>query len=80
MARLAPSLRVMKLAIAVTAPLSSISLPNKAPNRNKGKNCATKPAAPPMNVCVQCASNGSPDAAAVTIAAAGASSKILQPR
>ena len=32
----------MKLAIAATEPLSSISLPNSAPSRNSGKNCAMK--------------------------------------
>ena len=35
----------MKFAIAATEPLSSISLPNSAPSRNSGKNCARKPAA-----------------------------------
>ena len=80
MARRAPSLRVMASAIAVTEPLSAMSLPNSAPRRNKGKNWATKPAAPPMKVCVQWASSGSPAAAAVTMAAAGASSRMLLPR
>ena len=49
----------MKLAIAATEPLSSISLPNSAPSRNSGKNCARKPAALSMKVWVQWASSGS---------------------
>ena len=44
-----------------TEPLSSISLPNSAPSRNSGKNCARNCAALRMNVCVQCASSGSPE-------------------
>ena len=51
--RLGPSLTVMKLAMALTDPLSSISLPNSAPSRNSGKNCARNCAALPMKVCVQ---------------------------
>src|SRR5262245_11458397 len=70
----------MKLAIAETEPLSSISLPNSAPSRNNGKNCARKVAAALMKVCVQVASSGSPAKAAAMRAAAGASSSTLQPR
>src|SRR5215470_5491171 len=70
----------MKLAIAWTDPLSSISLPNSAPSRNIGKNCAMNCAALPMNVCVQWASRGSPANAAATIATAGARRSTLQPR
>ena len=70
----------MKLAMAATEPLSSISLPNSAPSRNSGKNCARKRAALPMKVCVQWASSGSPANAAAINAAAGASSRTLQPR
>ncbi len=70
----------MKRAIAATEPLSSISLPNTAPSRNSGKNCATNPAPEPMNVCVQCASSGSAESAATSSPAAGASSSTLQPR
>ncbi len=66
--------------MALTEPLSSISLPNSAPSRNSGKNCATKRAALPMKVCVQCASSGSPAKAAAISAAAGASSSTDQPR
>src|SRR5258706_3954587 len=77
---LGASLSVINLAIASTEPLSSISLPNRAPSRNKGKNCARNPAALPMKVCVQCASSGSRAAAAAISAAAGAISKTLQPR
>src|SRR5262245_4238520 len=69
----------MKLAMAETEPLSSISLPNRAPSRNNGKNCARKVAAAVMKVCVQVASSGSPAKAAAR-AAAGASSSTLQPR
>ena len=50
----------MKLAMADTEPLSSISLPNRAPRRKIGKNCMMKRAALPMKVCVQWASSGSP--------------------
>ena len=39
---LLPSRSVMNRATAVTEPLSSISLPNSAPSRNIGKNCARK--------------------------------------
>ena len=49
-ARCAPSLSLIYWAIAETEPLSSISLPNTAPSRNRGKNCAKKVAAPPMKV------------------------------
>ena len=41
----------MKRAMVLTEPQSSISLPNSAPSRNSGKNCATKPAALLMKVC-----------------------------
>ena len=41
-ARRGPSFSVMNLAIAATEPLSSISLPNRAPSRKIGKNCAIK--------------------------------------
>ena len=37
-----------------------MSLPNTAPSRNSGKNCARKRAALPMKICVQLASSGSP--------------------
>src|SRR5215831_9748230 len=70
----------MKWAMAWTDPLSSMSLPNSAPSRNIGKNCATNWAALPMNVCVQWASRGSPAKAAATIATAGARSSTLHPR
>ena len=80
MARCGPSRCVMKLAIAATEPLSSISLPNSAPSRNSGKNCARKPAALPMKVWVQWASSGSPENKAAIKAASGASSSTLQPR
>ncbi len=70
----------MKPAIAVTEPLSSISLPNTAPSRNSGKNCRMKPAAEPMNVIVQFASSGSRAATAAISAAIGASTSTLQPR
>src|SRR5689334_3207757 len=70
----------MKCAIAWTEPLSSISLPNSAPSRNIGKNCAMNCAALPMKVCVQWASRGSPEKAAATIATAGARSSTLHPR
>src|SRR5262245_17354471 len=69
----------MKCARACTDPLSSISLPNSAPSKNIGKNCATNCAALPMNVCVQWASRGSPENAAAMIATAGARSSTLQP-
>ena len=39
-ARPVPSFSVMKRAMTSTEPLSSMSLPNKAPRRNSGKNCA----------------------------------------
>ena len=70
----------MKSAIAVTDPLSSISLPKTAPSRNSGKNCRMKPAAEPMNVTVQFASSGSLAASATINAATGASTSTLQPR
>ena len=70
----------MKFAIAATEPLSSISLPNSAPSRNSGKNCARKPAALPMKVWVQWASSGSRENSAAIRAASGASSSTLQPR
>ncbi len=70
----------MKLAIAATDPLSSISLPNSAPSRNSGKNCARKPAALAMKVWVQWASSGSRENSAAIKAATGASSNTLQPR
>ena len=66
--------------MAETLPLSSMSLPNKAPSKNKGKNCARKIAALPMNVCVQLASRGSIANAAASKAAAGARRSTLQPR
>src|ERR1700722_1718637 len=80
MARPAPRRSVIHPAIAVTDPLSSMSLPNSAPSRNSGKNCARNCAALPMNVCVQCASSGWPAKAAASSAATGASSSTLQPR
>jgi hypothetical protein len=70
----------MKPAMAETQPLSSMSLPNRAPSRNNGKNCARKAAALLMKVCVQLASSGSMANAAATRAAAGASRSTLQPR
>src|SRR5579871_4516905 len=70
----------MKWAIAWTDPLSSMSLPNSAPSRNIGKNCAMNCAALPMKVCVQCASRGSRANAAATIATKGARSSTLHPR
>src|SRR5258708_26722873 len=70
----------MKSAIAATEPESSISLPNSAPSRNSGKNCARKPAALAMKVWVQWASSGSRENSAATSAASGASSNTLQPR
>src|SRR5262245_33116361 len=79
-ARRSPSRSVMKPAMAETQPLSSMSLPNKAPSRNNGKNCARKAAALPMKVWVQLASSGSIANAAASRAAAGASSRTLQPR
>src|SRR5262249_6308563 len=57
-----------------------MSLPNSAPSRKIGKNCAMNCAALPMKVCVQWASRGSPAKAAATIATAGASRSTLQPR
>ena len=70
----------MKSAIAETEPLSSMSLPNTAPSRKIGKNCATNCAALPMKVCVQLANSGWRDTAAATSAAAGANSNTLPPR
>src|SRR5579864_6638874 len=69
----------MKFAIAATEPLSSINLPNSAPSRNSGKNCARKPAALTMKVSVQWASSGSRENSAAIKAASGASSSTLQP-
>src|SRR6476619_6011138 len=80
MARRSPSRSRRKSAIADTESLSSMSLPNKAPSRNNGKNCARKVAALNMKVWVQLASSGSPENAAAMSAAAGASSSTLQPR
>jgi hypothetical protein len=65
--------------MASAEPLSSISFPNSALSRNKGKNCAMKRAAAAMNVCVQLASSGSPAKAAASNAAAGPTSRTLQP-
>src|SRR6202022_3870520 len=79
-ARCGPNRRVIKFAIAATEPLSSISLPNSAPSRNSGKNCARKPAALTMKVWVQWASSGSLENNAAIKAANGASSSTLQPR
>src|SRR5271169_6780372 len=62
-----------------TEPESSISLPNSAPNRNKGKNCATNWAALSMKVCVQLASNGSAAKVAAIRPAIGASRRMLHP-
>src|SRR5262245_17160325 len=70
----------MKPAMADTQPLSSMSLPNRAPSRNNGKNCARKVAALPMKVWVQLASSGSSANAAASSAAAGARRSTLQPR
>src|SRR5687768_17133280 len=70
----------MKPAIVETKPLSSMSLPNKAPRRNSGKNWAMKPAALPMKVWVQWASRGSPAKEAAMRAATGARRRTLQPR
>jgi hypothetical protein len=70
----------MYLAIELTEPESSMSLPNRAPRRKIGKNCMTNCAALAMKVCVQWASSGSPASAAARIAAAGASRRMLQPR
>src|SRR5262249_39057724 len=70
----------MKWAMAWTDPLSSMSLPNSAPSRKIGKNCAMNCAALPMKVGVQWASGGSRENAAATIATAGASRSTLQPR
>jgi hypothetical protein len=42
--------------MAATDPLFSMSLPNRAPSRNNGKNCARNSAALPMKVWVQWAS------------------------
>jgi hypothetical protein len=48
-----PNRADMNSAIAATEPLSSISLPNRAPSRNIGKNCATNRDALSIKVCVQ---------------------------
>src|SRR5271166_4118737 len=69
----------MKVAIAATEPLSSISLPNSAPSKKIGKNCMTNCAALAMKVCVQCASSGSREKSAAAMAAKGASRRTLQP-
>src|SRR5215472_1718008 len=76
----APNFLVMHAATVETEPLSSISLPNTAPSKNNGKNCARKRAALSMKVCVQLASSGCPPKAAAMSAATGATSKTLQPR
>src|SRR5262245_6732334 len=68
---------VPSFSVTSTEPLSSISLPNRAPSRKSGKNCARNFAAPPMKVSVQWARSGSPDAAVATSAAAGANSSTL---
>jgi hypothetical protein len=70
----------MKCAIALTEPLSSMSLPNSAPSKNKGKNWPMNVAVLDMNVCVQWASTGSLANTATTTVAAGAMSRMLQPR
>ena len=70
----------MTLAMVDTDPLSSINFANTAPSRKSGKNWAMNLAALPMKVCVQWASNGSPDRRAVTIADSGARKSTLQPR
>src|ERR1700678_1262368 len=80
MARRAPSFSVMKVTIAATEPLSSISFPNSAPSRKSGKNWARKLAALPMKVWVQWASSGSLEKDAAISAARGASSSTLHPR
>jgi len=49
-ARRGPNRVDMNSAIAETEPLSSISLPNRAPSRNIGKNCATNRDALSMKV------------------------------
>ena len=69
----------MKLAIEVTEPESSISLPNSAPSRKSGKNWAKKPAPLRMNVWVQWARIGSRETNAAMTAATGASKRTLQP-
>jgi len=51
--------------------LSSISLPNSAPSRNSGKNCARKLAALSMKLWVQWASKGSRENIAAIKAASG---------
>ena len=79
-ARPVPSVSVMKRAMTSTAPLSSISLPNRAPRRNSGKELRQKLRGAPMKVWVQWASSGSPAAAAAISAAAGANKRMLQPR
>ena len=71
---------IMKRAMAETEPLSSINLPNTAPRRKIGKNCATNCAALPIKVCVQVARSGSRATVAATSAAAGASRSTLPPR
>ena len=65
---------------ASTDPLSSMSFPNSTTSRKIGKNCARNCVALPIKVCVQCARSGSWPAAAAASAAAGASTRMLQPR
>src|SRR5262249_29651087 len=76
----APSRFIMYSAMAVTEPLSSINLPNRAPSRKSGKNWPRNVAALPINVWVQWARSGSPLKSAATMAASGASRRTLQPR
>jgi len=64
----------------VTEPESSMSLPNSAPSRNSGKNCATNSAALLMKICVQLASSGWPAKAAAMRPASGARMRMLEPR
>ena len=78
--RLVPNFLVKYCAIALTEPVSSISLPNSPPSRNMGNHCAMNRAAPLINVCVQWASSGSPEKAAAMSAAIGETSRILHPR
>src|SRR3984893_18297834 len=70
-ARFVPRRSVRYLAMASTEPLASMSLPNSAPRRKIGKNCATKPAALFMKVCVQFASSGWPARSAAIRAHSG---------
>ena len=80
MARDGPRRSVRKAAMASTEPLASISLPNSAPSRNSGKNCATNVAAVPMKICVQLASTGCPASTAASSAQSGARIRMDQPR